>query len=114
MSETRADKPLKELVIRLNDSPTSKKSNAGMTILTMKGIEEGGKTEREQTVVMFAETAEAFLEAFSEQAGIIGEDEASFRPRVSFQGYWKKSEWTGRDGKVRENWEFRPKSYTFG
>lgn len=116
MSETpAADRPMKSLSLRLTEAPAARTTNSGLKVLNLKGTEEGGKTHgKEQRAVLFAETADAFLEGFALAAAERGEEEASFRPKVEFKGYWKKNSWTGRDGQVRADWEFRAREFSFG
>lgn len=109
-----ADRPMKSLTLRLAEAPVARTTNSGLKVLTLKGTEEGGKTQgKEQKAVMFAESADAFLEGFALAAAERGEDEAAFRPKVELKGYWKKNTWTGRDGQTREDWEFRARDFAF-
>ena len=106
---------MKSLSLRLTETPVARTTNSGLKVLSLKGTEEGGKTPgKEQKAVLFAEMADAFLEGFALAAAERGEDEALFRPKVHLKGYWKKNSWTGRDGRTRDDWEFRAREFSFG
>lgn len=115
MSETPSSNlPLKSLVLRLTATPIARTTSSGLKVLNLQGTEEGQKrSHKEQKAVLFAETADAFLEGFALAAAERGEDASAFRPKVQLRGYWKKTIWTGRDGKTRESWEFRARDFSF-
>ena len=109
MSDTAADRPMKTLTVQMTERQV-RTTQSGLQITNVTGEEQPGKKTR---VVLFAENSQAFEGALSDFAMDQGLSTDDVKPTITFQGYWKKNTWTGRDGQERTTWEFNARSFTF-
>ena len=107
MSDVATDRPLKSLTVQMTERQF-RTSQGGMHITTVIGEETPGK---KSCAVLFAEHSDSFQEALGEYAETQGIAIEDALPNVTFNGYWKKRDWTGNDGNQRTTWEFHVRGF---